>query len=255
MSDAVTLPLRAENNPKFYSRFIWLGLGALAFMLYCLYDGFINYPDQMVRGEAVMATAEATLSQEELNEIAADGGGHGRAGVYDHLVEEMPDHPEFQSAWESKAEENGWSTEPPAKLRSPGSIVNQHIMAVLSLIAALWFLSTVFLTRGRWIELNEQGITSSWGQAFALDQVTTIDKKKWRDKGIAYIRYRDEKGKQRSFVVDDYKYHRKTTDRILWYIENMVGFDKITGGKPGPDPDAQPVDPSAAATPPPQTNE
>ncbi len=253
MSDAVTLPLRAENNPKFYSRFLWLGLAALGFMAYCLYDGFVNYPDQKVRGEALLTVAEETIPVDKREELMH--GGHGMGGYYTHLVESLPDYPEFQSAWESRATAEGWSMTPPAKLRTDGAILNQHIMAVIAALGAAHFLFTVYRTRGRWFELGESGITSRWGESFSLDQVTEIDKKQWRDKGIARLRYKDSKGRQRTFVVDDYKYHRKTTDRILWHIENVVGFDKIVSGKPGPDPDAKPEPPPVQADAPADTSE
>lgn len=247
MSDTVTLPLRAENNPKFYGRFKWLGLLALGFMVYCLYDGFVNWPDQQVRGEALIELAEERLSKSELEELM--GGGHGRPGYYQHLVASLPDHPEFDAAWKEKAAAEAWPDVPPAKLRTDGSIVNQHIMAALSLLGAIYFFTTVWRTNGRWFQLDENGITSRWGESFSLDQVTAIEKKQWRDKGIARLRYKDERGRDKTFVVDDYKYHRKTTDRILWYIENAVGFDKIVGGKPGPDPDAPKDKPPVDAPP------
>lgn len=247
MSESASLPLRAENNAKFYSRFKWLGLGALAFMAYCLYDGYINWADQQVRGEALIQLAEEELPREKLEELAH--AGHGAHDFYLKLKKQLPDFPGLTEAWETKAVAEGWATEPPAKLRTDGDILGQYVMAGLSALAGLWFLLTVARTTGRWFELNENGIASRWGESFALDQITEIEKKQWRDKGIARLRYKTAGGRQKTFVVDDYKYHKKTTDRILWQIENTVGFDKISGGKPGPDPDAPPpvaVQPSAA---------
>lgn len=247
MSESASLPLRTENNPKFYSRFKWLGLGALAFMAYCLYDGYINWADQQVRGEALIQLAEEELPQDKLEELAY--AGHGAHDLYLKLKKRLPDFPELTESWETKAAAEGWPTEPPAKLRTDGDILGQYVMAGLAALAGIWFLLTVARTNGRWFELNENGITSRWGQSFSLDQVTAIDKKQWRDKGIARVRYKNAAGRQKTFVVDDYKYHKKTTDRILWQIEQAVGFDKIVSGKPGPDPDAEPVATAAPAEP------
>ncbi|QDT68052.1 hypothetical protein MalM25_09640 [Planctomycetes bacterium MalM25] len=243
MSQDVTLPLRAENNPKFYSRFKWLGLAALGFMAYCLYDGLVTWPDQMERGQTLYTMAEETLSEsdkDEITRVVHEKKLHGHGGFYQILRTNLSDYPELETAWKEKAAEAGWDEAPPAKLRAQGDIYGQYIMAGISLLGAIYFLTTVLRTNGRWFELNENGVDSRWGESFSLDQVTAIEKKQWRDKGIARVRYKDEGGRARTFVVDNYKYHRKTTDRILWRIENAVGIDKIVGGKPGPDPDAAP---------------
>lgn len=245
MSEAASLPLRAENNPKFYSRFKWLGLGAIGFMLYCLYDGGVNYPNQQVRAEALIELAEEQLPAEKKEELAH--AGHGKKDMYVKLKKQVPDFPELKAAYESKAEAEGWPADPPAKLREEGDILGQYVMAGLAALGAVWFLLTVFRTSGRWFELNEGGVTSRWGETFTLDQVTAIDKKQWRDKGIARLRYKDAKGRAKTFVVDNYKYHKKTTDRIMYQIEQHVGLEKIAGSKPDLDPDApKPEQPVAA---------
>lgn len=234
-----SLPLRAENNPKFYRRFIWLGLGALGFMVYSFYDALYNYPLQKARSEGLLAVAEETVPADEIRELTA--GAHGMGEVYTRIKKRLPDFPEFQAAWEEKASAEGWPKEPFEKLRKDGDILFSHVCGYLTGIAGVWFLLTVYRTNGRWFELNENGINSRWGESFALDQITEVDKKQWRDKGIARLRYKGKGGRRKTFVVDDYKYHKKTTDRILWRIENEVGFDKLVNGKPGPDPDAPPV--------------
>ena len=229
----MSLPLRAENNPKFYSRFKWLGLGAIAFMLYCLYDGYINYPAQMERGEALFAIAEEVLPNEKKQEIAS--AGHGRTDAYLLIKKQMPDYPALKEAWETKAAAEGWPAIPPKKLRTEGDILGQYVMAAIALAGGVWFFTTVLRTYGRWFELIENGITSRWGESFSLDQVTAIDKKQWRDKGIARVRYKTSGGRQKTFVVDNYKYHKKTTDEILRQIEVGAGYDKIVNGKPEPE--------------------
>lgn len=239
----MSLPLRAENNPKFYSRFKWLGLGAIAFMFYCLYDGYVNYPAQQERGVALMKLAEDTLPGDKLEEIAH--AGHGPHDGYLLIKKQMPDFPELKEAWESKASAEGWPAVPPKKLRTDGDILGQYVMAGIALLGGVWFLTTVLRTNGRWFELNENGVTSRWGESFSLNQVTAIDKKQWRDKGIARVRYQTPSGRVKTFVVDNYKYHKKTTDEILRRIELGAGVEKITGGRPEPEPSEE-VEPAPA---------
>jgi len=68
-------------------------------------------------------------------------------------------------------------------------------------------------------------------QNIPIDQIERIEKRKWRDKGIAKIIFRDG-GRKRRFILDDMKFLRDPTDDILFEIEQRVGIDKITGGPP-----------------------
>lgn len=247
MSDSPALPLRAENNAKFYSRFKWLGLAAIGFALYCVYDGYYNYPDQQARGEAFLAIAEEELSEEQVLEASVEA--HGPKDVYLKLKKLLGKDEGLTEAWNAKAEENGWAKAPPEKLRGEGDILGQYVMAVIAGLGAVYFLSTVLRTRNRWIELNNDGIATSWGESFTLDQITAIDKKQWRDKGIARVRYTGATGGKKTFVVDDYKYHRRTTDEILRQIELGAGADKIVNGKPEPDPSAEASEPAPGGQP------
>lgn len=244
MTDTAQLPLRAENNPKFYRRFVWLGVGALGFMVWCLYDARVTYPAQKLRSEGLLKVAEETLAKTQLEELT--GNAHGLADVYQRVLKRYADLPGLKEAYEAKAAEEGWPATPYKKLRGDGDILGNYIMAVAAGLAGVWFLFTVWRVTGRWFELGADGITTRWGERFTLDRVTTIDKKLWRDKGIAKLRYKDEAGRQRTFVVDNYKYIKKDTDRALYLIEQAVGLDKIVNGKPDDDPDAVPAEASPA---------
>jgi hypothetical protein len=78
-------------------------------------------------------------------------------------------------------------------------------------------------------------LTSSWGQGFDCDEIVSIDKKRWRDKGIARINY-EQGGRRRRFVVDDFKFARDATDAILYELEAQIELDRIIGGLPEPPP-------------------
>lgn len=195
------MTIRAERDPRFYLRFLLIGLAAIGFSLYCLYDGFIGYP----------------RAQE-------------RALAFEKLLEEKR-----SDEWDAYATERGWSTTPPAAPKSHEEfeidVKTQFWMAGGTALIGIVPLVAVWRSRGRWIELNQQGLTSSWGQTVVLDQVTALEKRQWRNKGIARLRYNDG-GRTRTFVIDDFKFKRKPTDEILAEIEQQIGFDKISGGPP-----------------------
>ena len=105
----------------------------------------------------------------------------------------------------------------------------QFFMAAVTGVVGVWLLWWVWRARGTWIESTNTGITSSWGQALNYDQVVSIDKRKWRSKGIAKVTYKDN-GRKRQFVVDDYKFDRHLTGQVLRDLEANIDPALITGG-------------------------
>jgi hypothetical protein len=194
------MTIRAERDPRFYLRFLLIGLAAFGFALWALYDGAIGWP----------AKQEKAVAYKKL--------------VFDEKNEQ---------AWIDLATKNGWPTSFPGDPREhyDVDIKMQFWMAGGSALVGLFPLLAVWRSRGRWIELNGDVINTSWGQTVQLREVTQLEKRQWRNKGIAKLRYNDG-GKTRTFVVDDFKFKREPTDQILAEIEKQIGFDKITGGAP-----------------------
>ncbi len=137
--------------------------------------------------------------------------------------------------WDTEAIERGWSTSPPTKSKTEEEfevdVKMQFWMAGLAGVVGFFPLLAVFRSRGRWIELDDSGLTSSWGQSVTFDQAESLEKRQWRNKGIAKLRYNDG-GKKRTFVIDDFKFKREPTDKILAELEKRIGIDKVTGGPP-----------------------
>ena len=197
------MAVRADRDPKYYRRFLLIGSIALGFALWSLYDGAVKYPHQ-----------------------------RERALEFDRLMEEGRGND-----WDAIAAERGWSPEAPGEPKSETDITMQYAMAALAGTIGLLVLLGVWRSRGRWIEGGSEGITSSWGQSFDYDRVVSLDKKQWQSKGIAKVTYEDAKGRRRRFVIDDYKFERDATDKILFDLETRIGPDRITGGPPEPLPE------------------
>jgi len=195
------MTIRAERDGRFYLRFLLIGLGAMGFALWALYDGYIGYP----------------LAQE-------------RAILFEKLIEEGRG-----DEWDAEATKRGWSTTPPAASKPEEEyevdVKMQFWMAGLAAVVGFFPLLSVFLSRGRWIELSGDTLTSSWGETVKMRQVTGLEKRQWRNKGIAKLRY-DAGGKRRTFVIDDFKFKREPTDQILVEIEKQISHELITGGTP-----------------------
>lgn len=191
------MTIRANSDRRFFLRFLLIGLVVAGFGLYCVYDGAIGYPQQR----------ERALRYEEF-EL------EGRLGE-----------------WGAFAREQGWPTGNPGEPKTDVDIQMQYIMAGVCGALALWFFSIVVRNRNRWIEASPGGINSSWGQRFDWADVISVDKKQWKKKGIAKVDYQ-EGDRRRRFLIDDFKFLREPTGKILQMLESRVGHDKITGGHP-----------------------
>jgi len=200
------MTIRAESDPRYSRRFLLMGLAAIAFALWFLYDGAITYPNQRERALAY-------------HELESDSQGE------DPIV--------FRDKWHEMANTNGWPTAYPGEPKTEGEITMQFVMAGIVSVVALGLLSIPLRARGRWLEASEKGITSSWGQSFDFDQVLELNKRQWRSKGIAKVTYHDGRRKRR-FVIDDYKFDRYSTDAILYELEQHIDPAIITGGPPEP---------------------
>ncbi len=202
------MPIRAENDPRFSRRFLYMGIAAFGFALWCLYDGAIAYPNQRERALA-------------LNEILENNRS-------------LP-LPARLDKWNALARERGWPTSDPGEPKSEADVIMQYVMAGMAATVGLWLVSIPLRARGRWIELSDSELDSSWGQSLQLDQILALNKRQWRSKGIAKITYQDGRRKRR-FVLDNYKFDRHATDSILYEIEQRIDPALITGGPPEPPP-------------------
>lgn len=197
------------------SRYLWwLGLIALfcvSFSLWFLYDGMVTYPRQRERG----------LAREKLKE---EGG--------DWLRE-----------WRKLAKTKGWPVTDPGEPKSEGEIYSQLVLAALVGLPGLLCAVSFLRVRKRRIEMDETGLRASWGQRLEFDQITRLDKKKWKSKGIAKIHY-EQDGRARRMVLDDWKFDDVATETILREVESRIDVGQIVGGPPQPPLEDAPEDES-----------
>ena len=136
---------------------------------------------------------------------------------------------EWLEKWRAYAKEQGWPTSNPGEPKTEADFKVQFAMAGLCGVIGIALFAKVFLSLGTWIEADEEGISTSWGQRVPFDQIASINKKDWAKKGLARIRYADN-GRTKRFVLDDFKFLRQPTDEIMRLIEQKVDHNKITGG-------------------------
>jgi hypothetical protein len=212
------MQIRAENDPRYSRKFLFMGICALGFALYCLYDGLVGYPARREKGFVEFKTDYKQLFKDE----------HRKAMNLPQF--EVVAEAEPRNEWEMYAHERGIPSGP--------DVVMQFIMATVMSVAGLVLVSIPLRARGRWIEATDDGITSSWGESFHFNEVEVVDKRKWRSKGIAKVTY-VANNRRRTLALDDYKFSRYPTDAILYELEQRIDPGRITNGPPEPAPEGE----------------
>jgi hypothetical protein len=215
--------IRAENDPRYSYKFLIMGIGALGFALYCLYDGFIGYPRIRERG---FAEFKDEMAKSPTRSRFSDPS---RQAMTLAEFEVVADADELQE-WNSYSHDRG--------IKSGPDVFMQFVMAAGTALIGAALLWGPLRSRGRWIEASDDGINSSWGDSFRFDEVEVVNKRAWRKKGIAKITYVSA-GRRRAFVVDDFKYQRWATDAILYELEQRIDQGRITNGPPEPEPEGK----------------
>ena len=203
------MAIRAESDKKFLRRYLLIAAVCLGYGAWSMYDCVITGPKHMKKANAHWVAAE-------------EDGEEGWAKR--HSGEE----------WTRMAKEKGWPIgEPKTPSAARGYLMFNYSLLAICLPIGAWFLIKYFKTGNTWIEGSSDSLTSSWGQSFKVDDIITIDKKKWDNKGIAKICYND-RSEVKVFVLDDFKYLRKPTDEILYEIEQGLTDEQILNGNREP---------------------
>ncbi len=124
----------------------------------------------------------------------------------------------------------GWGSKEP-KYHSQSEITGQFAFAY-----GLWAIAAVMLV---WAVVNSRRVLRADGESFTtetgvrvpFDQVFSIDKRKWDNKGLAYARYKSEGGGEKRAVIDDLKYIG--ADQVLARIlDNFEGelIERVSAG-------------------------
>ena len=198
------MPQRAIIRGSYVARLALVGTACVGFTMWCLFDGLVAYPQQ-----------------------------RERALIYQDL--KTGDKAEWRQEWNDIAEKEGWSNINPGEPKKEADFTVQFIMASAAGSLALVFLTLALMNRGRWIEFDDTEISTSWGYRCPFDSIFELDKKKWRTKGIAVVRY-EQDGRKRRIVLDDCKYDIEGTETLLREVESRLRDDQIVGGPPEPPP-------------------
>ncbi len=209
MADPISCPI----TPWYTKRMSLMTLMLVSFGLYFLYDGFIGYPkknaiyDKHVKFMKIQEEKAALL---EKGNTSSD---------WAKVVAEKG-YPK-QDEWIDYAADNGWDEEPPEKRYST---TDQFFFGALCCGIGLAILGTMMLNRGKVLRADGLSFTSPKGERVLFSSAHRVDKRKWDNKGLAYVHYRDENEKERRSVIDDLKFDgaAKILDRLLSNFEGEL---------------------------------
>ena len=182
--------IRAETEPSFFRRFLWIAIACVAGTGWCLMDALVTYPRKL--------------------EIAT-------------VFESYPQTEDGKQGWEAEASERDWLATPPDKSTQEleALILNQYILMAGCVVVGLIMFLKWFLPRGSWIEGDENEVRSSRGKSHQLQSLVGIDRRKWESKGIAVLHFSHD-GARAKFILDDFKYNREATGKILKLAEGKL---------------------------------
>ena len=201
---------RANVSKNYLVRLGIVGLVCALGSAWFLYDGLVGYPAKRERGLDFLQFVEENSELDEKDQ---------------------------HDQWKARAAERGWPTDNPLNEKgqalAPVDINEQFFYSAGAGLIGLGFLSRMAYMLGRWVESDGTKLRTKAGQEVEFSQITALDKKKWKSKGIAFANY-DANGRKGKIRLDDYYYDRASTGTILRQIEAAIDPAKIVNGKPEP---------------------
>ncbi len=146
---------RANFQKSYRNRYLLFVLVFIPGALYFFYDGLIGYPSKLPAARA-----------------------------YDSMKDLQPK--EREDKWKELAKASGWSTKVPTKTAEEweSAITGQYFWGTLTAIAGGIALAYYLGSKNAWVERNEKGIVTSWGQSLEFERVVKLDKNKWEPRAL-----------------------------------------------------------------------
>jgi hypothetical protein len=194
---------RANIAASYRWRMLFVSVFCFGFASWCAYDGAIGYPAKRARWDK-----------------------------YEELIET-----DRLDDWEKIADANGWPLKVPNEhddMKGPNDYLVQYMMGGMIGAIGIPFLFIFVSTRGRWIEMDDDGLSTSWGVRCDFDDITGLDKTKWYKKGIAVVHF-EKDGRKGSITLDDCKYDREPTEIFVRDVELEIDPEQVIG-KRAPEP-------------------
>ena len=148
-----------------------------------LYDGYILWPEEAQRHVEYLEIKDTLIEAGD----AVDG-----------------ESTSVRLAWDRHAREMDYQRNIP-KERMDDDIREQRVIGWVMIIGALLYGAWIAWNHTRQVSAEGDIVIGASGERVDINSITAIDRKKWKDKGIAYGIY-EEGGKQRRLCLDEHKF-------------------------------------------------
>ncbi|MCE9612130.1 MAG: hypothetical protein K8R23_18180 [Chthoniobacter sp.] len=213
------MPAEAHVTKTWKNQKLLVALVLLIFSLPFFYDGAVGYEKKNDRYREWKAFREEKDGKKE-----ADWAAYAKAKGWD--PEEWPKH-----VREHKLQNNLPEIPFPR-----GKIIEQYVCAGLAILFGSITLAYWAGQKGRVVKTDADAVYSPAGTRVPFSTITGVGKKKWEAKGLATVRYEIE-GRKGEFELDDYKFDRDATVKILEEIEAHLIPDAPSEPEPSTPPD------------------
>ena len=173
----------ARISKEWRRRMLFMFFMIFGIAAWFLYDGYILWPDE----------AQRHVEYLEIKDTLIEAG--------DAVDEESTS---VRLAWERHAREMDYRRNIP-KERMDDDIREQRVIGWVMIIGALLYGVWIAWNHTRQVSAEGDIVIGASGERVDINSITAIDRKKWKDKGIAYGIY-EEGGKQRRLCLDDHKF-------------------------------------------------
>lgn len=136
--------------------------------------------------------------------------------AHDRFVQEG-----HEDQWPAYARSQGWVETPPHKFFGHLDLLTQYVIAGLGTMVGALLLIYWITQKDRTVRVDEEAVYTPAGSRVPFTSIVGVGKKRWDSKGYATVRYQ-EQGRQRQFVLDDYKFETDITHQILEEIEQRL---------------------------------
>ena len=173
----------ARISKEWRRRMLFMFFMIFGIAAWFLYDGYILWPDE----------AQRHVEYLEIKDTLIEAG--------DAVDEESTS---VRLAWERHAREMDYRRNIP-KERMDDDIREQRVIGWVMIIGALLYGVWIAWNHTRQVSAEGDIVVGASGERVDINSITAIDRKKWKDKGIAYGIY-EEGGKQRRLCLDEHKF-------------------------------------------------
>ncbi|MEM1222654.1 MAG: hypothetical protein AAGH40_07800 [Verrucomicrobiota bacterium] len=187
----------ARISKEWRRRMLFMLFMVSGIALWFLSDGYIYWPKEGARYEQYAEIRDALIES-------------GKA--------ENEESTAVRLAWEKHAKQEGFKSNIPSE-RTEEAIREQRVIGWVLLSGSIVFAIWIWWNHKLRILAKGDLVTGASGQKVELDSITSIDRKKWKKKGIAYAIYESE-GKTRRLTLDDHKF--AGTEAIILEAERRI---------------------------------